>query len=285
MPPTATIQAQSQRQAMDWSLVLISQGIEAIIEKAEQGYFLVIPAENYDAALDAIRKYRAENRSWPWRHVVFKQGLIFDWASLAWVVLIVVFHWLNSRFDLTTRGLMDSTAVVRGEWWRLFTAVWLHNDIGHLATNAVIGFVLLGLTMGRFGVGLALAGACLTGVGGNLFAWGGAAQPHRSLGASGMVMGCLGMLAIQSLVLWRRSPHARKLALASLGGGVFLFLLLGSAPGTDLLAHLGGFLSGLLVGTALLSLDRAIHKTVTNIVAGIIFILLVIVPWYFALSR
>ena len=148
---------------MDWSLVLVSQGIEATIEKAEHGFELIVPAVNYDAALDAIQKYRAENRSWPWRHVVFREGLVFDWASVSWVILIAVFHWINSRTDLVTAGMMDSSAVVKGQWWRLFTAVWLHGDIGHIATNAVIGFILLGLAMGRFGIGAALAGGSLNG--------------------------------------------------------------------------------------------------------------------------
>jgi len=268
---------------MDWSLVLISQGVEAIIEKAENGYALVIPAESHAAALDAIHKYRAENRSWPWRHVVFRQGLIFDWASLAWVALIAIFHWLNAHFALATGGVMVSSAVARGQWWRLFTAVWLHADIGHLATNAVFGFLLLGLAMGRFGVGPAMAGAYLAGVGGNLFAWAGATCVHRSLGASGMVMGCLGMLAIQSLVLWRRSAHARRIILGGLVSCVFLFIMLGLSPGTDVLAHLGGFISGIFIGAALLAMDRSIHKPAANFLAGILFVLLTIVPWYFAL--
>src|SRR5947207_15942667 len=106
MQATMTIPTQTRKQAMDWSLVLASQGIEPMIEKGESGYVLIVPAENYDVAVDAIRKYRAENRSWPWRQVVLREGLIFDWASLAWVGLIVVFHWVNSRIDLISRGLM-----------------------------------------------------------------------------------------------------------------------------------------------------------------------------------
>jgi membrane associated rhomboid family serine protease len=270
---------------MDWSLVLISQGIEAIIEQGEAGYRLVIPAENYEAAVSAIHKYRTENRSWPWRHTLFRQGLIFDWSALAWVILIGAFHWLGSRFDLTDRGLMDSNAVAHGEWWRLFTAVWLHADIAHLAANAAFGFVLLGLTIGRFGLGPGMLGACLAGVGGNLFAWAGATTVHRSLGASGLVMGCVGMLAMQSVVLWPRSPHARKAILASLAAGLMLFILFGLSPGTDILAHLGGFISGLFIGAIFLAFDRFVRKPAVNFLAGALFLLTVIVPWFVALKR
>jgi len=270
---------------MDWSLVLVSQGIEPVIERAEIGYQLVVPAENYDAAVDAIRKYRAENRSRPWRQVVLRDGLIFDWASLAWVGLVVFFHWLGSRIDLVSRGLTYGSAVARGEWWRPFTAVWLHADIGHVAKNAAIGFVLLGLVMGRFSLGPGMLGAYVAGIGGNLFAWAGAAQPHRSLGASGLVMGCLGMLAVQSVVQWGRSPHARKAIVGGLAAGVLLFVLLGVSPGTDVLAHFGGFVSGLFVGAGFVALGRTIQKTTVNVACAIGFVLLVIVPWYFAMQQ
>lgn len=283
MDNTAIIHAATKRQALDWSLVLASQGIEATIEKGEEGFALIVPAESHQAAMDSIQKYRAENRSWPWRHFIFRQGIIFDWGSLSWVALIVLFHWLGSHRDLVTRGMMDSAAVVHGEWWRLFTAVWLHADIGHLATNAAFGFVLLGLAMGRFGIGPALAAAYLAGVGGNLFAWAGSVQAHRSLVASGAVMGCLGMLAVQSLVLFRRSAHGRRLLMAGIASGVLLFVLLGLNPEADVLAHLGGFVSGLFVGAVLVALGDSVPKPSANFIGGIAFVLLVIVPWYFAL--
>lgn len=283
MEPTAIIRARTRRQAMDWSLVLASQGIEPTIQKAEQGFELLVPADRLESAQEAIEKYCAENRGWHWQRMVFQDGVVFHWASLCWVVLIVVFHWLGSRVDIQTRGIMDSDAVAHGQWWRLFTAVWLHGDIGHLATNATIGVVLLGFAMGRFGVGPALAAACLTGVGGNLFAWAASPQVHRSLGASGAVMGCLGLLAVQSALMLRRgSKHPRRWILGGLASGGLLFVLLGLSPESDVLAHLGGFISGIFVGAALVAMGDRLKGTWANLVGGIVFLLLVIVPWYFA---
>jgi len=283
MESTTVIHARTRRQAMDWSLVLASQGIEPTIQKGEQGFELVVPAEHFEIAQQAIQKYRAENRGWHWQKMVFQDGVIFHWASLCWVVLIVVFHWLASTVDLASRGIMDSALVAHGQWWRLFTAVWLHGDIGHLATNATIGVVLLGFAMGRFGVGPALAAACLTGVGGNLLAWAASTQVHRSLGASGAVMGCLGLLAVQSALLIRRgSTHPRRWILGGLASGVLLFVLLGLSPETDVLAHLGGFISGIFVGAALVAIGDNVRGTAANLLGGLLFLLLVVVPWYFA---
>ena len=37
--------------------------------------------------------------------------------------------------------------------------MWLHADVGHFATNATFGLVLLGLVMGRYGTGVGLLAA------------------------------------------------------------------------------------------------------------------------------
>ena len=101
----------------------------------------------------AARLYEFENRRWPWRQEVFQTGVLFDWASLAWVLLLCVFWLADGPANLRDAGLMDSAAVSRGQWWRLFTAIWLHGDVAHLAANATIGVVLLGMAM--FGLVLA----------------------------------------------------------------------------------------------------------------------------------
>src|SRR5262245_27376607 len=113
---------------MDWSLVLVSQGIESTIEGPESGvgWGLWVAEREYARAMEAIRQYRLENRGWPWRHRVHEIGVVFDWGSLAWVVLLLVFYWLDAQKNFRSIGRMDSSAVSDGQWWRLFTAVWLH---------------------------------------------------------------------------------------------------------------------------------------------------------------
>src|SRR5579864_9563258 len=71
---TSRIPAHSRRQAMDWSLVLLSQGIEATIDYSEEGagWGLLVEAADYDKAVAAIWQYRVENRGWPWQQRVFE---------------------------------------------------------------------------------------------------------------------------------------------------------------------------------------------------------------------
>ena len=271
---------------MDWSLVLLSQGIEHSVKHSQEParWELQVPLEDHERALNTIGLYQAENRHWPWRRKLLKPGVLFDWASVSWVILLCVFFWLsNSQSALRSSGEMDASAVAHGQWWRLFTAIWLHADLAHLASNAVFGLVFLGLSMGRYGTGLGLLAAYLSGVGGNVFAELIAPQPRFSLGASGMVMGGLGLLAIQSFTLWRRDPLAGKYILSGICGGVMLFLLLGLGPESDLLAHGGGFLTGLVLGAILAWLPALSASTGLNLLCGFLFTGLVIWPWWLAL--
>lgn len=284
-PNTTTIPVRSHRHAMEWSLVLVSQGIETTIVQAEDeaGWGLQVSEMDYPRAVQTLRQYRLENRGWPWQQAVFRPGLLFDWASLAWAVLVCLFYLINTLRDVETAGVMDSSALRQGQWWRLFTAMWLHADLAHLATNATLGVLLLGLTMGRYGTGIGLLASYLAGAGGNVIAALFTLQVHRSLGASGLVMGSLGLLAVQSLTLRRQTPHALKYILSGIGGGIMMFVLFALTPGTDVVAHLGGFGCGLILG-ALLSLAPDLSQRSTpNLLAGALFTLLVLIPWALAL--
>src|ERR1043166_9017920 len=182
------IPTRSRREAMDWSLVLVSQGIETAIDFSEEtGWGLVVPESDREHALASIEQYRRENARWPWRRRISREGILFDWAGLGWVLLVICFFWIQQhRPGFREAGLMDAAAVSRGEWWRLFTAIFLHGDVAHLALNASTGLLLLGLAMGRYGTGLGLLAALLAGVGGNVASWPVYAHGPPSLGASGM---------------------------------------------------------------------------------------------------
>jgi rhomboid protease GluP len=272
---------------MDWGLVLASQGIEHVVGWDETtGWALAVSGADHEKALAQIRLYRLENLQWRWRQPVFQPGLFFDWSSLAWVLLNILFYWWSeARADLRTLGMVDSAALARGQWCRLFTATWLHADIAHLATNMVFGFLFLGLVMGRYGPGVGVLAAYLAGAGGNLFAWWVYGANHLSLGASGVVTGALGLLAVQSATLLKR-PNANTFRVFAAGimAAVLLFALLGVSPESDVVAHAGGFICGLLLGVPLALASKHVHRSWPNLTAVILFTLLVILPWWLALT-
>ena len=102
-------------------------------------------------------------------------------------------------------------------------------------------------------------------------------------------MGCLGMLAAQALPhgQWRvragRASPEMKPLMARLLAGVLLFVLLGLAPGTDVMAHFGGFLTGFLMGWPLAFIPQPSRYGKLNLLAAFSSAALVIVPWWLAI--
>jgi membrane associated rhomboid family serine protease len=267
---------------MDWSLALVSQGIESIVDHSDEtGWGLVVAGPDFDPAKSIIRQYRIENCRWPWRQKI-RPDISFDWGSLAFVFLMTAFFWMSGRMDLDNAGLMNAAAVSRGEWWRLFTAVFLHADIAHLAANATFGLIFLGLAMGRYGTGVGLLAAYLAGVGGNLTTWLVFAD-HKSHGASGMVMGALGLLAAQSFFFVKKNPARLKYLVTGFIAGLLLFVLVGTNPQADVLAHVGGFVAGALLGCVLMLVPQLRGKAGINLFAGAVFSSLVCCVWWLAL--
>lgn len=284
---------------MDWGLVLASQGLEPTLEPPNEaeGWALSISFHEHQKALEAIRLYEQENRRWPWRREFISPGLLFDWGSLAWVVLLCLFFWAAPRMDLAAVGVMDNLAISRGQWWRLFTAIWLHADAAHLAGNATIGFLLLGLTMARFGTGAGLLAAYLSGAMGNCIVWLLSSKVRLGLGASGMVLACLGLLAIYSAAPALRStalrrqpsspsnPALSKQLLGGVAAAAMLFVLLGASPGTDVFTHASSFASGIALGALTLRVPRSPQQAGFNIFCGLSFVILVVLPWWLALQH
>jgi membrane associated rhomboid family serine protease len=283
-PDGAQIHVRTLAQAMDWSLVLASQAIETSIQQTENGWCLFVAPQDSEQAQAAIRLYQAENHAQPWRQEIFHSGLLFDWASVGWVVAISSIYWLSAHSTgLRNAGIMDAQLVLRGEWWRLFTAMWLHGDLGHLAMNLAIGLPLVGLAMGSCGSGTGFLAALLAGALGNVASLIFLPTKSLSLGASGLVMGALGLLSAQWLALRRRTPMARRLAVGGLGGGVMLFALLGLSPGTNVVAHAGGYAGGLLLGAIIARRLDVARQASTNILSALVALGLTMFTWWLAL--
>jgi membrane associated rhomboid family serine protease len=285
----ARIPAHSQRQAMDWSLVLASQGIEAVIEQSPEtgAWGLLVEPEQFVAALDSIRQYRLENRRWAWRTHLTSTGLVFHWGVLLWCWVLILFHWLGEAFGgrLEFLGTMNDRVPATGQWWRLFTAITLHADVGHLASNVATGLVVMGLAMARFGPGQALLAALLAGAMGNAAGLALRTEHYVGLGASGMVMGGLGLLTAQSLVLLRAPRPAWRPMVAGAAGGVMLFVLVGLNPAGDVLAHAFGFGSGLLLGGGLVWLpERWTRNRWLDRAAGAVATLITVGAWTMAVA-
>lgn len=287
-PPAAEIVALSRRQAMDWSLALASQGIEATILRSpeRQRWLLLVPPAEHHRAIQTIRLYRAENRGWGWRKELPGADLEIHWGGLAFCFVLIAIHLAQASNlpILRERGINNSIAVLNGEWWRIFTAIFLHSDLSHLISNVTFGSLVLGLSMGRFGAGFVLLATLLSGALGNVMGLAFYDRPYQGLGASGMMMGALGVLAIHSINLWRQSIKAARYIFAGIAAGVLMFVMFGTNAESDVLAHFGGFIGGLIFGGILaLAPTKWIRHTFADQTALTLFVTLSALAWILAL--
>lgn len=273
---------------MDWSLVLLSQGIESIVlqhPESRQWLLQVDPGE-IARATESIQRYEQENQAWPFRHSLPWPGFSFDWTVLAWVAVITAMFTLQNRIasPVEAAGICNMGLVRAGEWWRPLTATMLHADLGHLAMNAVFGILLLGVAMGRFGSGLTLLTTTLCGTIANLFPLLWRDDRVSGLGASGVVMAALGLLAADTTMQYWRRRRPPRLILEGILGGVMLFVLVGLSPTSDVAAHTAGFTTGFLLGLPLAGLPlTTIRRPSWNIVAGFVYSATIMLGWLTAL--
>ena len=135
-----------------------------------------------------------------------------------------------------------------GEWWRLLTNIFVHGGIIHIAFNMWCLWNLGALCESLYGRWTYVAIYLICGVGASITsaAW----NPYRaSVGASGAIFGLAGaLLAAFKLGEFSVPRSALSGTLRSLGVFVVYNLLFGLLPGIDNTAHIGGLITGLVLG-------------------------------------
>jgi len=152
--------------------------------------------------------------------------------------------------DLIAWG-SNYSPLVPNQPWRLLTSVFLHGGPAHLLLN-LSALLLLGiLAEAKVGRWLWLLAYVVSGIGGSVASWwwhhlhGG-----NSVGASGAIFGLYGLLL--AFLLTRTYFRSRQERASIIG--LLLYFALGSlvggleGPTTDNAAHLGGLLTGFVVG-------------------------------------
>lgn len=144
--------------------------------------------------------------------------------------------------------------VMNGDYWRLFTYMFLHGGLMHLVSN-LFGLVISGYflerILGRTRMLLSYV-VCGTVAGLVSIYW------HDftvSVGASGAIFGLLGIIfALNFFKVY--SALDRDMIWTLLGAYGGISLLLGFTQGIDNAAHIGGLVCGLVLGTVFTFLDE-----------------------------
>ena len=291
--PVTVFRSAQQRECNERLLVLTAVGVEALVATAPGGGFLLQVAPG-DAA-DAVRhlsQYDAENPPPP---PLPPPPRLYPHAWVGCVVYVAVLVGVASvlsnglvRLDAFELGELDAERVQAGEWWRAWTALTLHLDGPHLAANLGAGTWFGYLAARQMGGGTAwfitVTGAALANLLEGLLGPPG----HRAVGASTAVFSALGAMSAYS---WRERfalPQRWARRWGPLIAGVILLGWTGTGgEGTDVdvVAHLGGFAVGALLGaTAALPRCQRILQRLPQSLLGAAAIASVAIAWACALA-
>jgi len=182
----------------------------------------------------------------------FVSPILININLLVFIVMLIsgVHIVLPENQDLLNWGANFRPMTLEGQWWRLFTACFLHIGILHLLLN-MYALLYIGLLLEPYlGKTRFLAAYLISGIAASMTSlwW---HDLTISAGASGAIFGMYGVfLALLTTNLLDKS--VKKALLTSIAVFVGYNILNGLKPnsGIDNAAHIGGLLSGLVIGYA-----------------------------------
>ena len=140
---------------------------------------------------------------------------------------------------------LPGQGVAHGQWWRIVTGGFLHENLIHIGFNMYVLYLLgqmLEPALGRARFGLIYGVSLLAGSLGALIV-----SPHAvTVGASGAVFGVMGAAAVEI--------RARQIPLmqSGVGGLILINLVISFAlPGISWGGHVGGLIGGTLAAIAI----------------------------------
>ena len=144
-------------------------------------------------------------------------------------------------------GIQNNELILRGQWWRLITAMFLHADVSHIVCNMLslswIGRLVLQKYTGKQFLWTYFIGGLCGNILSLFFVRG------NSLGASGAIMTLSGVVCFWLIFSEEREKFRAKGNFMSFIGVTALNLFYGIIANTNInnWAHWGGFLAGMII--------------------------------------
>lgn len=139
--------------------------------------------------------------------------------------------------------------IALGQEWRLFTAMFLHAGLIHLAMNGYVLYIFGNVIEQEIGRGRFLVAYVVTGLVASAASYAFGVPNVPSVGASGAIYGLFGVFLAYS---WRRRELAFYAARVRTATTLIVINLLFtfSVRGIDWRAHVGGLVAGIVIGLA-----------------------------------
>ena len=252
-------------EARERGLVVSAMELPHWIVRDGRSFVLWVEWPSRDAVVRELETYEAERRARIASQLPERASEKISTTSL------YIAGWLMSAFWLAQnvlseswarRGAADSARITAGEWWRAVTALTLHGDLPHFVANLATGLLFAAFLIPQLGAGLAWLTIIITGLLGNLLnAWFYSRHAHVSIGASTAVFGALGLLVAGEFIARLSASQTRQwwqlIVPIGAGLGLLAFLGVGDEQGnrTDYMAHLWGFMAGLMIGAPAAALN------------------------------
>jgi membrane associated rhomboid family serine protease len=216
--------------------------------------------------LESHQNDRAGVASFPIQHEIAEKDRHRHFRNAPAVFIIILLNAAAFIFEISfgnwtdpevlhQLGALEPYAVVmQGQYWRLFTALFLHAGFVHLLFNLFALYVLgppLERSIGalRFAICYLISGL-ISSAGVVVLTVIGIVQVAQLVGASGCIMGIVGAWA-GFLLRHRHTPHAKQRL-----GNVLMIVAIQTAfdlstPQVSMAAHLWGLFSGAVLGFVL----------------------------------
>lgn len=168
---------------------------------------------------------------------------------VVWILMNGIGWLLNmsSSMQLYVFGAKVNWLIAQGQYWRLFTAMFLHIGIAHLIFNSYALYIYGPFVEKLYGKFRFLVIYLFSGLVGSLLSY--LLSPNPSAGASGAIFGLMG-----SLLYFRRKRRGifQRVFGPSLIFIIVINLIYGfTRTGIDNWGHIGGLIGGLLSGYGL----------------------------------
>ncbi len=150
-------------------------------------------------------------------------------------------------------GQWNLAVLQYGAYWQLITSMFVHVSIVHIASNVLFLFIFGLRAEELFSTVEYYAVYLLSGLAGNLLTLAAGPGFPVSAGASGAIMGVFGA----DIIFMRRALGQ------SIVGSLlfaFMFFVITGSEGTNLLAHFGGLVGGLVLGYVFAGSGRFVRR-------------------------
>jgi len=243
----------SEDDADTYRLVLSSAGISHHVRIRGHGWEIRVKDTDYEKAVIAIEQYLKENpevqKTEDPLYYKYQRTYTGIWVSILLIAVHVAIT-INGKNDVFVKTYGSSAFhILHGELYRSVTSLMLHADSLHLMGN-IAGIAIFGTgvcTIMGWGMGWLMI--LVTGMLGNLMNALLYESGHISVGASTAIFGAIGILSAHQFFKKFKQSGQKIKAFLPLASGLALLGILGSGANSDVMAHLFGFLAGIVLGS------------------------------------